>query len=85
MSPGDKALPCRGGRGAMPARLIGRAGNEIGIETIYNEGLAAVWFAQMPFGPALRERTSVFASEEQREKRKLDSLSLDVFLTSAFH
>lgn len=69
----------------MPARLIGRAGNEIGIETTYKEGLAAIWFAQMPFGPAVRERASVFASEDRREKRKLDSLSMDVFLTSAFN
>lgn len=42
-------------QGAVLARLIGRVRTEIGIETIDNEGLAALWPTQMPFSPAPRE------------------------------
>lgn len=62
----------------MPARLIGRAGNETGIETVYNEGFAAVWFAHMPFGPTVQERKCV-CLQVRRQKRKLDSLSPECF------
>lgn len=54
-------------QGAMRARLIAGVMIEIGIETIYNEGLAAICPTQMPFSPAPREFRSKFSSEEGKE------------------
>lgn len=47
----------------MRARLIGRVRIETSIETIYNEGLTAVWPTQMPFSPAPREYRGELACE----------------------
>lgn len=57
-------------QGALLACLIGRPRIEIGIETIHNGGLTAVWPTQMPFSPAPREFRSEFASEESVYKRE---------------
>lgn len=54
----------------MLARLIARVMIEIGIETIYNEGLTAIWPTPMPFSPAPREFRSKFASESVEKRGK---------------
>lgn len=83
MSPGDKAIRRGEGTRALLACLIARLGIEIGIETIYNEGLEAISPAQMPFSPA-KFRREFSAEEQERKGRKLDSLSVDALFSLIF-